>query len=140
MSIDFLEPEQKFFEGHPHPIGSLPRLIIALVTLGLGYIYFWIRSRTTTYLISDQRILVEEGLFSQKIHTIELYLIEDIEIQKPFVQRIMGTGNLIIFSKDVSTPRLLIERLPVDVRQLYELMRPAIQEARRRYFRELPPR
>lgn len=115
-------------------------MIIALVTLGLGYIYFWIRSRTTTYLISDQRILVEEGLFSQKIHTIELYLIEDIEIQKPFVQRIMGTGNLIIFSKDVSTPRLLIERLPVDVRQLYELMRPAIQEARRRYFRELPPR
>ncbi len=136
MSIDFLEPEQKFFEGHPHPIGSFPRLMIALFTFGLGFIYFWLRSRSTTYLISNQRILVEEGLFSQKIHTIELYTIEDIEMQKPFAQRIMGTGNLVIFSKDATTPRLLLERLPMDVRKLYEAMRPAIQEAKRKYFRE----
>lgn len=136
MSLDFLEPEQKFFEGHPHPIGSFPRLMVVLLTLGLAYIFFWLRSRTTTYLVSDQRILIEEGLFSQRIHTIELYLIEDIEIQKPFGQRLMGTGNLIIHTKDVTNSLVVLERLPVDVRQLYELMRPAVQEAKRRHFRE----
>jgi len=136
MSADFLEPERKFFEGHPHPIGSVSRLFIGILTLGLGFIYFWLRSRSTTYLVSDQRILIEEGLFNQTIHTIELYTIEDIEIQKPFGQRLLGTGNLIILTRDVTTPRLVLERLPLDVRQLYELMRPPIQEARRRHFRE----
>jgi uncharacterized membrane protein YdbT with pleckstrin-like domain len=136
MSVDYLEPEQKFFEGHPHPIGSVSRLAIALLTLGLAYIYFWLRSRSVTYLVSDQRILIEEGLFSQTTHTIELYTIEDIEIQKPFGQRLLGTGNLIIHTKDRTNPTLVLARLPVDVRQLYELMRPAIQEARRRHFRE----
>ncbi len=136
MSVDYLEPEQKFFEGHPHPIGSVSRLAIALLTLGLAYIYFWLRSRSVTYLVSDQRILIEEGLFSQTTHTIELYTIEDIEIQKPFGQRLLGTGNLIIHTKDRTNPTVVLARLPVDVRQLYELMRPAIQEARRRHFRE----
>jgi uncharacterized membrane protein YdbT with pleckstrin-like domain len=136
MSVDYLEPEQKFFEGHPHPIGSVSRLAIALLTLGLAYIYFWLRSRSVTYLVSDQRILIEEGLFSQTTHTIELYTIEDIEIQKPFGQRLLGTGNLIIHTKDRTNPTLVLARLPVDVRQLYELMRPAIQEAKRRHFRE----
>ncbi len=135
MSVDYLEPEQKFFEGHPHPIGSVGRLAVALLTLGLAYIYFWLRSRSVTYLVSDQRILIEEGLFSQTTHTIELYTIEDIEIQKPFGQRLLGTGNLIIHTKDRTNPTLVLARLPVDVRQLYELMRPAIQEARRRHFR-----
>lgn len=136
MAVDYLEPERKFFEGHPHPIGSLPRLFICIVTLGLGYVFFWLQSRTKTYLITNQRILVEEGLFSQTVHTIELYKIEDIEIQKPFSQRLLGTGNLLIYSKDVTNPRLFLERLAIDVKQLYELLRPAIQESKRRYLRE----
>ncbi|MCS6959657.1 MAG: PH domain-containing protein [Pseudanabaenaceae cyanobacterium SKYGB_i_bin29] len=136
MSSDYLEPERKFFEGHPHPIGSLSRLFICFVTLGLGYIFFWLQSRTKTYLITDQRVLIEEGLFSQTVHTIELYKIEDIAIQKPFGQRLLGTGNLIIYTKDVTHPQVLLERLPIDVRQLYELMRPAIQAAKRLYLRE----
>ncbi|MFN3360818.1 MAG: hypothetical protein ACK421_05235 [Pseudanabaenaceae cyanobacterium] len=64
MAVDYLEPEWKFFEGHPHPIGSLPRF--------LGYVFFWLQPPTKTYLITDQRILVEKGLFSQPVHTIEL--------------------------------------------------------------------
>ncbi|WP_019501864.1 PH domain-containing protein [Pseudanabaena sp. PCC 6802] len=119
-----------FYEGRPAVIGSVPRLAIAIVTLGIGWLYFWITTNTTHYLITSQRILVETGLLSRQTNTLELYLIDDIDLEKPFGQRLMGTGNIILRTQDRSTPELHLERLPLNVRELYEQMRPAIEESK----------
>ncbi|CAN1211879.1 PH domain-containing protein [Tumidithrix helvetica PCC 7403] len=125
--------EQVFFKGRPAAIGSVGRLFLSIITLGIAWLWFWLKNINTHYLITSQRIVIETGIFSQKIDTIELYLIDDIQLEKPFSQRLMGTGNMLLVTQDISTPKVYLERLPLDVRQLYELIRPYIQKGRQRY-------
>ena len=128
-----LPDERTLFKGHPAVIGSVTRLLIAIFTLGIGAIWFWLRSINTQYLVTSQRIVIEFGIFSKDIETLELYQIDDIHLEKPLNQRIMGTGNIVMLTRDISTPELVLERLPIDVRQLYEQIRPCIQQARFRF-------
>ncbi len=128
-----LPDERILFKGHPAVLGSVTRLLIAIFTLGIGAIWFWLRSTNTQYLITSQRIVIEIGIFSRNIETLEVYQIDDIHLEKPLNQRIMGTGNILLLTRDLSAPKVLLERLPIDVRELYEQMRPCIQQARFRY-------
>ncbi len=122
--------EITLFQGNPAVIGSVGRLITVIFTLGIMGVWYWLKSINTKYLITSERIVVEQGILSRRIETIEIYQIDDIELDKPFGQRLMGTGNMKLFTRDVSSPTLVLERLPVDVRQLYEQMRTFIQETR----------
>lgn len=134
-----MNSETVLYEGHPALIGSVGRLLLAIATLGIGAIYFWLESNTTNYLITSQRIVIETGLFSKKIATLELYLVNDIELEKPFGQRLLGTGNLTLIGQDQTNPVVNLVRLPLDVRQLYEKLRQSVEsakQARRGYYRE----
>ncbi len=133
MSKVPLPEERILFKGHPAVIGSVSRLLFAVFTLGIGAIWFWLKSTNTQYLITSQRIVIETGIFSRAIETLEIYKVDDIHLEKPLNQRIMGTGNVLLITRDMSSPKLLLERLPIDVRELYEQMRPCIQEARFRF-------
>jgi uncharacterized membrane protein YdbT with pleckstrin-like domain len=128
-----LPDERILFKGSPAVIGSVTRLLISIFTLGIGAIWFWLRSANTQYLITSQRIVIETGIFSREIETLEIYQIDDILLEKPLGQRIMGTGNILLLTRDLSSPKLLLERLPINVRELYEQMRPCIQQARFRF-------
>ena len=86
--------EEILYQGQPSVVGSLGRFLICIFTLGLGYLWFWIRTRHIKYLITSQRVVVERGIFNRIIDTIELYRVDDIELTKPFSQRLFGTGNI----------------------------------------------
>jgi uncharacterized membrane protein YdbT with pleckstrin-like domain len=128
-----LPDERILFKGHPAVIGSVTRLLISIFTLGIGAIWFWLRSINTKYLITSQRIVIERGVFSKDIETLEIYQVDDIQLEMPFNQRIMGTGNMLLLTRDISAPKLLLNRLPINVRELYEQMRPCVQQARFRF-------
>jgi uncharacterized membrane protein YdbT with pleckstrin-like domain len=132
--------ETVIFDGHPALIGSITRLIIAIATLGIGAVYFWIQSSNVKYLITSQRVVVESGIFSKNIAAVELYMINDIELEKPFGQRLMGSGNITLIGQDQTTPSLRLIRLPLNVRTLYEQLRQDIEKSkfvRRSYYREI---
>ncbi len=128
-----LPDERILFKGNPAVIGSVTRLLISIFTLGIGAVWFWLQSKNTQYLITSQRIVIERGIFSKDIETLEIYQVDDIQLEKPLNQRIMGTGNMLLLTRDISAPKLLLNRLPIDVRELYEQMRPCIQQARFRF-------
>ena len=128
-----LPDERILFKGHPAVIGSVTRLLVSIFTLGICTIWYWLQSINTQYLITSQRIVIERGVFSKDIETLEIYQVDDIQLEKPLNQRIIGTGNMLLLTRDISAPKILLERLPIDVRELYEQMRPCIQQARFRF-------
>ena len=75
-----LPDERILFKGHPAVIGSVTRLLVTIFTLGIGAIWFWLKSINTQYLITSQRIVVESGVFSRDIETLEIYQIDDIHL------------------------------------------------------------
>jgi uncharacterized membrane protein YdbT with pleckstrin-like domain len=124
--------EEVLFEGHPAAVPSLGAALLAVVTLGIAWLYFLARSRGTTYRITSQRIVVEQGLFSKRLEQVDLYRIVDYVVDRPFLQRIMGTGNLVFETIDKTSPEVRIMGIAPDVVALYERLRSATEAAKRR--------
>ncbi len=125
------ESEQVLFSGHPAVLPGVGSLVICVLTLGLALIVFFVRSRSKFFRITTQRVVVEHGLFSKRMEQVDLYRIVDYIVERPFGQRVLGTGNLILVAMDSSTPALRLEALPTDVVRLYEALRAATEEQRR---------
>ncbi len=125
------ESEQVLFSGHPAVLPGVGSLVICVLTLGLALIVFFVRSRSKFFRITTERVVVEHGLFSKRMEQVDLYRIVDYIVERPFGQRVLGTGNLILEAMDSSTPALRLEALPTDVVRLYEALRAATEEQRR---------
>jgi uncharacterized membrane protein YdbT with pleckstrin-like domain len=119
--------EETLFEGTPALVPGLGSLVAAVLTLGLALIYFWGRRAGTTYRVTSQRIVIESGLFSKKLEQIDLYRVNDFVVERPFSQRMLGTGNLRMTTFDKSTPAVELVGLKTDVVALYEKTRAAVE-------------
>ncbi len=125
------DPENVLFEGHPAMVPGLLELSISILTVGLALLYFWSRARATRYRITNQRVIVESGLFSKRLEQIDTYRIHDYVVERPFVQRMLGTGNLLLSTQDSSTPAVRLFGLKTDVVVLYEQLRRATEQQKR---------
>ena len=65
----------------------------------------------TVYRITNQRVVVENGLLSRKQEEIELNKIKDFTVKQSMTEKLMGVGNIEIISIDVSTPRLVLSNV-----------------------------
>ncbi len=124
--------EELLFEGHPALLGSLTPLLVSVLTLGLALLYYWAHSRATRYRVTDQRIVVETGILSRRLDQVDLYRIHDYVVERPLGQRLMGTGNLVLSTQDRSTPAIKLMRLSTDVVALYERLRTATENEKRK--------
>ncbi len=129
-----LAPEQEdvLFEGNPALLPSLGSVLLAILTLGLALLVFWARSRGIRYRLTTQRIVVEYGLLSKRTEHIDIYRVVDYVVERPFLQRLMGTGNLRLRTMDKSAPELNISGIKTDVPALYERLRRATEVERAR--------
>lgn len=126
------EPEAVLFEGNPALLPGLGSLLLAILTLGLALLVFWARSRGIRYRLTTQRIVVEHGLLSKRTEHIDIYRVVDYVVERPFSQRLMGTGNLRLRTMDKSAPELNILGIKTDVPALYERLRQATEVERAR--------
>jgi hypothetical protein len=66
-------------------------------------------------------------VLSKKLEQIDLYRVADYTVERPFGQRIMGTGNLLLKTFDKTTPELNVLDIKTDVVSLYERVRAATE-------------
>jgi uncharacterized membrane protein YdbT with pleckstrin-like domain len=125
-------PETVLFEGRPAPIASVGALLLTIVTLGLAGLYYFLKSSGVLYKVTTRRVMVERGLLSKRLEQIDAYRIKDYVVDRPFSQRLLGTGNLILVTMDSTTPSLELRNLKTDIVQLYEALRAAAEADRTR--------
>jgi uncharacterized membrane protein YdbT with pleckstrin-like domain len=124
------QQEEVLFDGRPALIPSVGVLLLAIVTLGLWLLpRFW-RSLGLHYRITSRRIVVETGVLSKRMEQIDLYRVNDYTVDRPFLQRLLGTGNLLLRTFDKTTPELRIREIKTDVVSLYERLRQATEKDR----------
>ena len=119
--------ESVLFEGRRALVPSLSVLLLAILTLGLWLIPRWWHRGSKLYRITSRRIVVETGVLSKRLEQIDLYRIADYTVDRPFLQRVMGTGNLLLKTFDKSTPELHVREIKTDVVALYEQLRAATE-------------
>jgi uncharacterized membrane protein YdbT with pleckstrin-like domain len=124
--------EELMFQGHPAVIRGLGGLLLAIVTLGISALVSYFRSRGIHYKITSQRVVIEHGMFSKRMEQIDLYRVVDYVVERPIGQRIMGTGNIVLEAIDKTTPEIRIEGIKTDVVALYERLRYATEQEKKR--------
>lgn len=122
--------ETVLFEGHPALVPSLATLLLAVVTVGIWLLPAYIKSRGVSYRITSQRVVVETGLFGKRLEQIDLYRVNDFTVERPFLQRLMGTGNILLKTMDRTTPNITIANIKTDVVALYEELRRRTEQAK----------
>ena len=111
------EVERTLFAGREAAVYSLGQWLVVVLTLGVGWIVYWIRSRSVRYTITTQRIQIERGLFSTLKINVELFRIDDFDIHRPFSMRVLGYSVLRLRSSDPDFTSVAI----VGIRNLDEL-------------------
>ncbi len=126
------EIEKTLFNGNPAAIYSVGQWFLVVITIGIAYIVFWLKSRATMYEITTQRIRIEHGLFSTIKENVELFRIDDFDLHKPLGMRIVGHCQLHLRSSDPDQPTVFIYGIP-DLEELSDTLREcALKERKRR--------
>ncbi len=124
--------EDVLFEGRPALVPSIGILALAIITLGIWLLPRCWHRASKLYRVTTRRIVVETGVLSKRLEQIDLYRIADYTVDRPFGQRVMGTGNLLLKTFDKSTPELHVREIKTDVVALYEKLRVATEAEKSR--------
>ena len=106
------EAETSLFTGRPAVIYSAWQWIAVVLTLGWGWIYFWLKSLSTSYEITSQRVRIEHGLLSKTKDSLELFRIDHFDLHKPLGMRLVGQCLLHLRSSDASFATVIIYGIP----------------------------
>lgn len=107
-------------------------LCAAVAAIGLAIFWFkYMKFKKHEFTITNDRIECRHGLFSRTISNIEMWRIQDIRLNQPFIQRIFGVGTIIVESTDPSDPHLEIGPI-AKASTLYQTLRDTAVEADRR--------
>ncbi len=74
----------------------------------------------TKYALTDEKIIVDSGIFNISQEEVRLYRIMDVTVKCSFVQRIFNVGTIHCCSADKSTPEFDIKDIknPIQVKDL----------------------
>ena len=84
------------------------------------------------YVISSQRVRVITGLLGRGFENIELVRIKDLDWRQGVGERVFGIGDIIVTSVDATEPRAVLRNVK-HPEQVYEILRRAMLEARKKY-------
>ena len=125
----------KFFEdlsagrGGRGPRDGSPATLLLMVIIGTYLIIRAIvltvsvfRLKTTNYRLTNQRLMVEQGILSRTLDEVDLRTVDDSGFSQSPLERVQGIGTVWILASDRSTPRLAMRGIP-DPRALREKIR-----------------
>jgi membrane protein YdbS with pleckstrin-like domain len=131
-----LDTETLLFTGHPAIIYTLGQIVpfllaaVLAVAFGIGVrgfvlglvafailcgllcLRYYMKSLSTHYTITSQRIKLERGLLSKVQESLELFRIDHFELDKPIGSRVLGLAFLHLYSSDAELTNFVIYGIP----------------------------
>jgi membrane protein YdbS with pleckstrin-like domain len=113
-------------------------IVIVLALLVLPSVIAMLRAiariKNTRYRVTNQRIVIESGVFSRALEEIDMRSVDDIEFRQTFLERLFGIGQVFIVSTDKVAPKMNLHGIH-DPKNIRELIRSnAYQVSQRQLF------
>ena len=83
----------------------------------------------TRYMLSEDRLFLEKGVFSLRCEEILLYRVRDLELRMSLWQRLFGVGTICVTSSDKSMPHLDLKNVK-HPRQVKEMIHQGVEVAK----------
>lgn len=86
----------------------------------IALVVAWLRLRSTLYIITNQRVMIEQGIISKTVNEIDLRYVDDSQFYQGLSDRVLGIGSVTLHSSDANTPTYMLRsvRDPRGVREL----------------------
>ena len=110
--------------------------------VGVGFVLIgvrWLKNRSATYEITDQRLIIKRGILFKTIDEVELYRIKDVRLGYSLLNQMTDIGTIVLTSSDRTTNggEFTLRDIPM-ARDRREGLRKLVDRARqRRGVREL---
>ena len=101
---------------------SWPRWV-PLVPLAVGVLLLlllWIRVKSSSYRLTDQRLFVRRGWLAKHVNELELYRVKDVVVDQNVLQRLLGYGTITVLAADDTTPEVDLVGIssPTEVKEM----------------------
>ena len=73
----------------------------------------------TKYMLTEDRLFVEKGLFTTTLDEENLYRVRDIRVTRTLGQKLFGLGTVTVFSTDASNGETVLQSIkrPIEVKE-----------------------
>lgn len=117
--------------------GAWPLVLTAIAAVILLVRWFYVMS--SLFQITDERLIVRQGIIMKSIDEIELYRIKDVRMNFSLLNQLLGIGTITVTSSDETTKRgeMAMRHVPEAQRRREELRRLVDAARRRRGVREI---
>ena len=98
-----ISPDAARFIAGNEPGLKLAAVLFVVVVAGQHLLRLGWRAlvlRTQNYRLTNQRLLIESGVFSRTINEIDLRTVDDITFHQRFSERLLGLGQIVIVSSE----------------------------------------
>jgi uncharacterized membrane protein YdbT with pleckstrin-like domain len=104
--------------------------IIAVIAAVWAF-WKWLVLKSTSYELTNERLVTMHGILTKVIDTLELYRVRDIQVVQPLLLRILGLKNIHLFTADATSEQMILDYLP-NTSDLGERLRKAVEDCRER--------
>jgi uncharacterized membrane protein YdbT with pleckstrin-like domain len=117
-------PVAIYVDSHTSGSGSITKIgwyatgLLLLIQL-VGFLFAMLRLQSALYTVSNQRVLIEQGILSKSLSEIDLRSIDDTQFFQSFIDRLLGIGNVTLVSSDKALPVTVLRGIhnPRNVRE-----------------------
>ena len=131
-SIPATGSEREVWSGSPSQWQNLWAWVACLLLIPIPWaLWRALATRSTRYVLTDQRLKNSRGVFNRITDDLELYRVKDTHFQQTFWQRMVGIGDIVLSTSDTTTPTVVLadiadaESVRVRIRALVEQRRDA---------------
>ena len=99
-----MSDEQVVWTGNPSQWRNFWWYLSCLLLLPIPFaIWKGLETRNTIYTLTDQRLKFTRGVLSKTTEDLELYRVRDTKFQQNVWERMLGLGEIVLFTTDETT-------------------------------------
>jgi Bacterial PH domain len=106
-------PEETLWKGTSSQVKNLWLFVACILLIPIPWaIWSWLQVKCRVYTLTNERLLIESGVFNKTHETLELYRIRDLQFSEPFWLRLFGLLNIHLLATDLTTGNIVLDYIP----------------------------